>query len=251
MKQRVTLATVCGLIFALLPSVALANGDEASLVASTNAERAAAGAGALSTDGSLTSIARAHSQAMAAEGTIFHSSNLGGQISGWYGLAENVGMAESAATAHSMLMNSSGHRANILNASYDRIGVGAVWSGGALWVTQIFVDSDGVSSSPPPEPAPAPPPEPAPAPPPEPATAPSPPSSPPESAPPSGGQATDEPTAGTETLPPEGPRVVGFNREIVDVLLPEDAEAIPPVPVRPPEALERASQVELEDPWLV
>jgi uncharacterized protein YkwD len=39
---------------------------------------------------------------------------------------------------HRALMDSSSHRANILNKSYDRVGVGIVRRGGRTWITQLF-----------------------------------------------------------------------------------------------------------------
>jgi uncharacterized protein YkwD len=38
-----------------------------------------------------------------------------------------------------MLMQSSGHRANILAAGYSQVGIGVVRSGGTVWVTMDFV----------------------------------------------------------------------------------------------------------------
>ncbi|MCL6615503.1 MAG: sporulation protein, partial [Firmicutes bacterium] len=53
---------------------------------------------------------------------------------------ENLAGAANVATAHRMLMNSSGHRANILNPRFNRIGIGIVHGGpyGAFF-TQIFL----------------------------------------------------------------------------------------------------------------
>jgi uncharacterized protein YkwD len=43
-------------------------------------------------------------------------------------------------SAHTALMNSEGHRANILNSSFTRIGIGIVWNQakGAYYITQWF-----------------------------------------------------------------------------------------------------------------
>lgn len=54
---------------------------------------------------------------------------------------ENLAGATTVEIAHNNLMNSSGHRANILNASYKEIGIGVVNGGpyGKMFV-QLFID---------------------------------------------------------------------------------------------------------------
>ena len=52
--------------------------------------------------------------------------------------AENVSFAPNAAADHGTMMNSSDHRANILNPDYNVVGVGAVRCNGGLWVTEDF-----------------------------------------------------------------------------------------------------------------
>jgi len=60
-------------------------------------------------------------------------------VSGWTSCAENVGYGSSVDQVHKLFMGSSGHRANILNASYSQVGIGVVRSGGTVWVTIDFV----------------------------------------------------------------------------------------------------------------
>lgn len=52
--------------------------------------------------------------------------------------AENIARADSAEEAHAGLMNSAGHRANILSSRYNAIGIGTVESQGHLFVTEDF-----------------------------------------------------------------------------------------------------------------
>lgn len=52
--------------------------------------------------------------------------------------AENIAKASSVARAHELLMNSDGHRANILDPRHDMIGIGIVDIPGGLYVTQLF-----------------------------------------------------------------------------------------------------------------
>lgn len=52
---------------------------------------------------------------------------------------ENLAGAPSAEQAHAALMNSSGHRANMLNRNYTHVGIGAVRGGPyGIMFTQIF-----------------------------------------------------------------------------------------------------------------
>jgi len=53
-------------------------------------------------------------------------------------VAENVAEAPEVETAHRGLMNSPGHRANILNPDYSAIGIAIVQDGSQLFVTQDF-----------------------------------------------------------------------------------------------------------------
>ena len=81
-----------------------------------------------------------HSKAMASHNAIFHTGNLYDAVrayrpSTW---GENVGMAGLLARVRTLWMQSPGHRSNILNARYRRIGIGVVKARGVVWVTAIF-----------------------------------------------------------------------------------------------------------------
>lgn len=139
----------------------------------TNMERSKNGLKALEWDSRLAEIAREHSQDMA-ENDFFSHTNLDGEdptdrakrhsyplykeLGGGYyseGIAENISKmptgnvvgrgyvsndAESIATAVvDGWMNSEGHRKNILNSGYDRIGVGVAYDGDTYYLcTQNF-----------------------------------------------------------------------------------------------------------------
>jgi hypothetical protein len=87
---------------------------------------------------------------MEASGDFRHSDlSWGGH---WYGRGENIGWhqgyGENCTFLHNSFMNSSGHRANILRASFDMVGIGVVYDpvrGGILHVTVTFGDSDGTN----------------------------------------------------------------------------------------------------------
>jgi hypothetical protein len=106
-----------------------------------NQERTERGRKALAMNDVLVGIARRHSKDMAADGRIYHSSNLGTALRSSNATAwgENVGMGASVPRLHDLFMNSAAHRKNILNPEFDRVGVGIVVRDGALYVTVVFV----------------------------------------------------------------------------------------------------------------
>ncbi len=116
-----------------------------------NQERTARSLNSLETNLQLVRVAREHSARMAADddrggrcgdgSTLRHRSPLDAGITqAWTNLRENVACGPDAETLHRMLMDSPGHRANILADDVEFIGVGAVRSAdGTLWLTQIFM----------------------------------------------------------------------------------------------------------------
>lgn len=112
-----------------------------------NAERQAAGLEALSFDPVLRDVSRGHSAEMLARGYFGHITPEG--LSSFDRLrkeevtyliaGENLAMAPSIQTAHSGLMNSPGHRANILRPQFQKAGIGILDGGRyGLMVTQTF-----------------------------------------------------------------------------------------------------------------
>ena len=90
---------------------------EASVIAHTNAQRVRNGLPALQVDMKLVTTARKHAVWM----TNHHS-----MVHGNYGVAENIAAGQpTAGSVVNTWMNSSGHRANILNRGHRRIGVAA------------------------------------------------------------------------------------------------------------------------------
>jgi len=104
---------------------------EKNIIAYTNAERARYGLPALQPDKRLMSTARRHCAWMASRRNMVH---------GRYGVAENIAMGQphSQQVVRSW-MNSSGHRANILNRGHHKIGVAAyrAASGVIFWCQQF------------------------------------------------------------------------------------------------------------------
>lgn len=127
--------------------------DEVRLADLINRERTSRGLPALEVHLQLTRLARAHSAAMASRvpaagrcggaNMLFHRSPLdAGVTADWSRLRENVGcnLPANVDGVHQALMNSSGHRANILASDVTFVGVGVRHSSdGGLWVTEIFM----------------------------------------------------------------------------------------------------------------
>lgn len=91
----------------------------------------------------MSRIARRHSVAMANRGYIFHTTDPSSvylQGVNWSTWGENVGVTGSTISSiQSAFMQSSGHRANILNQHFRRVAVGAYRDDdGYLWVTVFF-----------------------------------------------------------------------------------------------------------------
>lgn len=122
---------------------------ENRMLAMVNNERIKNGLRPLKGDPEMTKVARAHSQDMFARGYFAHESPDGKdpfdrmKESGvtFRTAGENLALAQSLEIAHNNLMNSPGHRANILNPSFGRVGIG-ILDGGfyGLMVSQEFRD---------------------------------------------------------------------------------------------------------------
>ncbi|NPV53571.1 MAG: hypothetical protein HPY71_08605 [Firmicutes bacterium] len=113
-----------------------------------NQERSRAGLAPLQVDMRLVELARQKSADMIARNYFSHYSPTYGSpfdmlkragIS-YRAAGENIAGAPTVAQAHSALMSSEGHRANILNPSYNRVGIGIVNGGpyGKMF-TQLFI----------------------------------------------------------------------------------------------------------------
>jgi uncharacterized protein YkwD/uncharacterized membrane protein required for colicin V production len=123
--------------------------DEEEMIVMINAERIARKLEPLSMNPAAREVARAYSNDLFARGYFSHISREGltpfqrmqqGKVK--YNIAgENLALAPTLQLAHQGLMNSPGHRANILNPEYRSVGIG-IMDGGSygLMVTQNFTD---------------------------------------------------------------------------------------------------------------
>lgn len=111
--------------------------DEQAMVSLVNQARAEAGLAPLTVDPLLVKTARMKSQDMISLGYFGHTSPTYGspfdlmrsQGVHYRYAGENLAGAPTVERAHTGLMNSQGHRANILNPNYTRIGVGVIDGG--------------------------------------------------------------------------------------------------------------------------
>jgi uncharacterized protein YkwD len=111
-----------------------------------NSDRAANGLGPLSWNPQLACLAQDHSNWMATTGNFSHR-DLSVTIrqpdySSYASLGENILVGPNSMSGGQMedaWMNSPGHRANILSANFDSIGIAVGWSSdGRIWATQNF-----------------------------------------------------------------------------------------------------------------
>ena len=135
---------VVGLILTLVVPVPAAEAAtstrelEQDLLALVNIERAKQGIGALTERVDIRTVAREHSAVMASQWRLHHNPSFSTQITGWQRLSENVGYGPSVESIHRALMDSEGHRGNILDDRVSEVGIGVVVKDSRLWVTQNF-----------------------------------------------------------------------------------------------------------------
>ncbi|MEU8212802.1 CAP domain-containing protein [Micromonospora sp. NPDC049044] len=154
--SRTTAASRRGTPRSSAPTTSTSNGSSGStgtvsaqareVVDLVNAERAKAGCAALGIDDKLMTAAQKHSQDQADHKNMSHTgsdgSNAGDRLDRvgytWRTYGENVAWnQQTPAAVMDAWMNSSGHRANILNCAFTEIGVGIANSNGPYW-TQVF-----------------------------------------------------------------------------------------------------------------
>ncbi len=131
-----------------------------------NDERAARGLAPVEWDEELAAVARSWSAEMARTGQLRHQ-DIGGllareDLSDLQGIGENVFRSTGpvpAGTIHAGWMRSAGHRVNVVNPGWNRLGVGVLCAeDGSVWATQEFGRTIGAdlpavaTTTPPPEP---------------------------------------------------------------------------------------------------
>lgn len=121
--------------------------DEEGMLEMVNRERTSRGLQPLTMDPELQEVARAHARDMFARGYFAHETPEGidpFQRMDAAGITyrtagENLALAPTLEIAHEGLMNSPGHRANILNGDFGRVGIGVLDGGvyGKMFVQEF------------------------------------------------------------------------------------------------------------------
>jgi uncharacterized protein YkwD len=126
------------------PASAALTTKEKKLVSLINKARGNHGKSKLQVSGKLSELARKHSNAMANQNNpVKHSTN--NQLLTYMNKAncvarigENVGAASEVLEMHQAFMDSPGHKQNILESYWKKVGVGIKKSNGRLWTTELF-----------------------------------------------------------------------------------------------------------------
>ena len=111
-----------------------------------NQSRAEAGVAPLALDEALNLAAQAHAQEMLQRGELSHqfpgepdlALRLGQNGAHFNRAGENVALDYSAQHAHQSLMASNEHRRNLLDGSFNAVGIAVVWSRCQMYVVQDF-----------------------------------------------------------------------------------------------------------------
>ncbi|MCL2811056.1 MAG: CAP domain-containing protein [Clostridia bacterium] len=99
-------------------------------------------------DNKLAALARMKSQDMLSNNYFAHTSPTLGNAAtmlrnngySFNSVGENISKHSTVIKSHAALMSSDGHRRNILNSSWQKVGIGIVLDGnGSVYMTQLFV----------------------------------------------------------------------------------------------------------------
>jgi uncharacterized protein YkwD len=121
-------------------------GSEQQLVQLINQERTSQGLPPLTVDRRLTQAARKHTELMVEHKALSHQFDGEPEMQVRFSdedfpsdqEGENIGFNKDLPSAHKDLMHSPPHRANILDANYNVVGVGVIRNGRRVYVTEDF-----------------------------------------------------------------------------------------------------------------
>lgn len=136
------LSVLAAVALALVVALGACTPESNRATALVNESRAASGLPALGMNIDLYLIAQGYSGTLANDGYLHHRTNLADGVGyRWLKLGENIGRGGSIEQIHNAFMASPGHRANILDPSFDSIGIGVTRDGnGVYWVVQEFMN---------------------------------------------------------------------------------------------------------------
>jgi hypothetical protein len=149
MRKLVLLSAAAFLLqLALSPAaIAAASPAEKQIFDQLNQERQKAGLPALEWNELVAEAARRHAALLAQNGELSHQfpdepslpERIGATSVRFTRAGENVARTEHIEDVHPALMNSPGHRANMLSPKYNAVGIGVVEREGKVYATQDFV----------------------------------------------------------------------------------------------------------------
>lgn len=144
--NKAIVAIACFIFAISIPAHAGPSQREQQLFDLVNREREKAGLNKLEWSDRLAQAALAHSKLLAENRDLSHQfpgepllqERVGATSLRFNSVAENVAASPDVDTAHSALMKSPGHRANILHQDYNAIGISIVERDHELFITQDF-----------------------------------------------------------------------------------------------------------------
>ncbi len=136
------LAVLAAVAVALVVALGACTPESNRATALVNESRAANGLPALGVNIDLYLIAQGYSGTLANDGYLHHRTNLADGLGyPWVKLGENIGKGGSLEQIQNAFMASPAHRDNILDPSFDAIGVGVTRdANGVYWVVQEFMN---------------------------------------------------------------------------------------------------------------
>jgi len=129
-------------------TIGSASAQESEALKYINEDRALQGLPALVMDKTLCALARMKSQDMLSNNYFAHTSPTLGDAAAmlrnngysFRSVGENISKHSTVSKSHAALMNSDGHRRNILGSSWQKVGIGIVQDkNGSVYMTQLFV----------------------------------------------------------------------------------------------------------------
>jgi len=123
-----------------IPVSADSYSDSATLLNDMNLLRAHVGVASLALDNRLTSMAQGWVNQLAGQFMLAQNPSLAAQApAGWVSLGENVGAGPTAQVLFNALAASPEHYANMVNSSFNSVGVAVAYSRGMLFVVEDFM----------------------------------------------------------------------------------------------------------------
>ena len=118
--------------------------DEIAYVANINELRAAQGLDPLTIDVNMTAAARSWTTWMVDNTTLAHADDIvTGAPSDWLKVGENVGRGGTLDAIWQAFLASPGHRANIMDPTFDLVGIGVIWNAeGRMYTTHRFASTE-------------------------------------------------------------------------------------------------------------